>query len=59
MTELERKINELPTSLPGRFVYKFLPYKRQVIMANIDRVYGDQLNDAQKSGLLYLITRIY
>ncbi|KTD39904.1 lysophospholipid acyltransferase family protein [Legionella parisiensis] len=51
MTELERKINELPISLPGRFVYKFLPYKRQVIMANIDRVYGDQLNDAQKRRL--------
>lgn len=51
MTELERKINELPISMFGRFVHKFLPYKRQVVMANIDRVFGKQLNGAQKKRL--------
>ena len=51
MTELERKINELPISMFGRFVHKFLPYKRQVVMANIDRVFGEQLNGAQKKRL--------
>ncbi|VEH28088.1 lipid A biosynthesis acyltransferase [Legionella sainthelensi] len=51
MTDLEQKINELPVSLLGRFVYQFLPYKRQVIMANIDRVYGDQLDINQKKRL--------
>lgn len=51
MTELEQKINDLPVSVFGRFVYKFLPYKRQVIMANIDRVFGDQLNGDQKKRL--------
>ncbi|MBI2785216.1 MAG: lysophospholipid acyltransferase family protein [Legionella longbeachae] len=51
MTDLERKIDELPISLLGRVIYKFLPYKRQVIMANIDRVYGNQLNAAQKKRL--------
>ncbi|WP_416338575.1 lysophospholipid acyltransferase family protein [Legionella steelei] len=35
----------------GRFVHKFLPYKRQVVMANIDRVFGEQLNGAQKKRL--------
>ncbi|MCW8409523.1 lysophospholipid acyltransferase family protein [Legionella sp. PATHC035] len=51
MTELEQKINELPISLLGRFVYKFLPYKRKVVMANIDRVFGEQLNSTQKRRL--------
>jgi len=51
VTELERKINELPISMFGRFVHKFLPYKRQVVMANIDRVFGEQLNGAQKKRL--------
>ncbi|WP_392538079.1 lysophospholipid acyltransferase family protein [Legionella sp. 227] len=51
MTELEQKINELPLSLLGRFVYKFLPYKRKVVMANIDRVFGEQLNSTQKKRL--------
>nr|WP_276559068.1 lysophospholipid acyltransferase family protein [Fluoribacter dumoffii] len=41
----------MPVSVFGRFVYKFLPYKRQVIMANIDRVFGDQLNGDQKKRL--------
>ncbi|ARB92257.1 lysophospholipid acyltransferase family protein [Legionella longbeachae] len=51
MTDLEQKINELPVSLLGRFVYQFLPYKRQIIMANIDRVYGEQLDRDQKKRL--------
>ncbi|MGL5743308.1 MAG: lysophospholipid acyltransferase family protein [Legionella sp.] len=51
MTNLDQKIDALPVSWIGRFVYKFLPYKRQVIMANIDRVYGDKLNATQKKRL--------
>ncbi|WP_454783042.1 lysophospholipid acyltransferase family protein [Legionella sp. WA2022007384] len=51
MTKLEQKVNELPVSWLGRFVHKFLPYKRQIVMANIDRVFGDQLSQAQKKRL--------
>lgn len=51
MTELEQQINSLPISLLGRLVYRFIPYKRKVILANITRVYGDQLNQAQKMQL--------
>lgn len=51
MTELKQKINQLPVSLLGRFVYHFLPYKRHVIKTNIDRVYGDQLDSEQKKRL--------
>jgi len=48
---LAHKISALPISLVGRFIYKFVPYKRQVIMANINQVYGNQLNEAQKKHL--------
>lgn len=51
MTDLERQINELPVSWFGRFIFNYLPYKRQVVAANIDRVYGDQLNETQKKKL--------
>lgn len=51
MTDLVQQINELPVSWLGRFIYKFLPYKRQIIMANINRVYGDQLTETHKKRL--------
>lgn len=51
MNDLEKQIRELPVSVLGRFVYKYLPYKRQVILANISRVYGERLNDGQKKHL--------
>lgn len=51
MTDLAQQINELPVSVLGQFVYKFFPYKRQVIMDNINRVYGAQLNNLQKKRL--------
>lgn len=51
MDDLEQQISALPVSIWGRLIYNYLPYKRQVIRANIDRVYGNQLNDAQKKHL--------
>lgn len=48
MSELEAKINNLPITLMGRFLYRFLPYRRDVIMANINQVYNEQLNQSQK-----------
>lgn len=44
MNDLEQQISVLPTSFWGRAIFKFAPYKRQVIMANIDRVYGERLS---------------
>lgn len=52
MNDLEKQISELPVSFIGRMVYKYMPYKRQVIMANIDRVYGERLKDVQKKHLV-------
>lgn len=51
MNDLDKQISELPVSFLGRMIYKYAPYKRQVIMANIERVYGDRLNAAQKKQL--------
>jgi KDO2-lipid IV(A) lauroyltransferase len=51
VADLEKQISELSISFLGRMVYHYLPYKRQVIMANINRVYGAQLNEAQKKHL--------
>ncbi len=51
MNDLDKQISELPVSFLGRMIYKYAPYKRQVIMANIERVYGDRLNEAQKKQL--------
>ncbi len=51
MNNLATQINSLPVSIWGRLVYKCLPYKRQVIMANIGRVFGERLNDSQKKHL--------
>ncbi|WP_419420039.1 lysophospholipid acyltransferase family protein [Legionella sp. D16C41] len=44
-------IHKLPISLSGRLIYRLLPYRRSVIMNNINQVFGTQLNDAQKKHL--------
>ncbi|EHL29431.1 lysophospholipid acyltransferase family protein [Legionella drancourtii] len=51
MNDLDKQISELPVSFFGRIIYKYAPYKRQVIMANIERVYGERLSMAQKKHL--------
>lgn len=51
MNDLDKQIQALPVSVLGRLIYRFLPYKRQVIMANITRVYGTQLDETQKARL--------
>nr|WP_058525147.1 lysophospholipid acyltransferase family protein [Legionella birminghamensis] len=51
MTELADKINSLPTSWAGRLMYRCFPYRKKVVMANIDQVYGEQLNKHQKQHL--------
>lgn len=49
--DLSQQIAALPVSLWGRFAYSCLRYRRSIIMANIEQVYGSQLNIAQKKYL--------
>ncbi|MBP6917888.1 MAG: lysophospholipid acyltransferase family protein [Legionellaceae bacterium] len=49
--DLATQILALPTSMPGRFAYCFLPYRRSLVLKNIDQVYGGQLSAAQKKHL--------
>ena len=48
MTELSKQIEALPVSKAGRFVAACLPYRKRVILENIDHVFGEQLTDNQK-----------
>lgn len=52
MTAFSKKIDNLPVSWAGRFIYQCLPYRLRVIQANINLVFGDSLSDAQKKHLV-------
>lgn len=41
-------IEALPVTWAGRFLYGCIPFRRRVVMANIQQVYADTLNDDQK-----------
>ncbi|NCT56735.1 MAG: lysophospholipid acyltransferase family protein [Legionella sp.] len=56
MTTLNQQINALPVSKTGRFIYRFLPYRKQVILSNIEHVFGEQLSQAQK---IHLVKAFY
>ncbi|KTC77902.1 lysophospholipid acyltransferase family protein [Legionella brunensis] len=51
MTELETKIKNLRLSWTGRFLYRFVPYRRRIILANINQVFGNSLTSSQKERL--------
>ena len=51
MTDLINKINGLTVSLAGRVIYHCLPFRRGVVMSNIEQVFSDKLNIAQKRRL--------
>jgi KDO2-lipid IV(A) lauroyltransferase len=51
VTKIAEQIKALPISLPGRFIYYFLPYRRQLILANINQVFSHQLDEKQKKHL--------
>ncbi|BCA94040.1 lipid A biosynthesis acyltransferase [Legionella antarctica] len=51
MTKIAQQIKALPVSFAGRFLYHFLPYRRRLILANINQVFGNQLDDRQKEYL--------
>ncbi|MBA2711707.1 MAG: lysophospholipid acyltransferase family protein [Tatlockia sp.] len=51
MSNLKKIISQLTPSLAGRFIYRFLPYRRSIIESNINQVFGEQLNKAEKLNL--------
>ena len=48
MSELARQIMDLPVTWVGKLIYKVFPYKKQVVLANIDQVFTSQLDSSQK-----------
>jgi len=52
VTDLAQKINSLPVSWVGQLVYKLLPFRRKVILDNINQVYQDKLSKLQKEHLI-------
>ncbi len=54
--ELAQKINNLPVSWAGRFLYRFIPYRRRLVLANINQVFGEQLTPHEK---IYLAKAYY
>lgn len=51
MTDLAQQIKSLSVSWFGQVMYYLFPFRRKVILANIDQVYSDRLNRAEKSRL--------
>lgn len=44
-------INQLRPTFAGRFLYRAIPFRRKVVLRNIDTVFGDSLNQQQKINL--------
>ena len=44
-------IDQLRITLAGRLLYALVPYRRKVVMSNIDQVFKDSLTNAQKTTL--------
>jgi Kdo2-lipid IVA lauroyltransferase/acyltransferase len=49
--QLTEQMSALPVSRMGKFIYRWLPYRRHVVMHNIDQVFNDSLSDALKQHL--------
>ena len=48
---IEQRVLNRPVSAWGRFIYRFFPYRKKVIMRNIEQVFGEQLSPAAKTHL--------
>jgi KDO2-lipid IV(A) lauroyltransferase len=48
VNDLVKQIKNLRVSLTGQIIYYCLPYRKAVVMANINQVYGDKLDMAEK-----------
>lgn len=51
MTNQTLDVNALPVSRVGRLLYRFLPYRKSIIMANIKQVFGERLTVEQQEQL--------
>ncbi|TAL63879.1 MAG: lipid A biosynthesis acyltransferase [Legionella sp.] len=51
MTNLAQQIKNLSVTWVGSLIYYCLPFRRQVVLTNIDQVYADRLSSAEKSRL--------
>lgn len=48
MNDLSQQIKSLPVTLVGRFFYHCIGYRRRLVFANIDQVFGDKLAPVEK-----------
>lgn len=48
MTNLREQIHALPVTWAGRFLYHCVPYRRKLVLANIEQVFGDRLSRNEK-----------
>lgn len=51
MIDAINKIDQLPVSTVGNLIYRFIPYRRKIILDNITQVFGDKLSHTQKCHL--------
>ena len=51
MSDRGKQIDDLRVSIVGRFIYHCLPYRRRVVLSNIDQVFGESLSQSQKKHL--------
>ena len=48
---IQSKIAKLSITWAGRFLYSCVPYRRRVVLANINQVFGPQLDEQEKKHL--------
>ncbi|MCX7115434.1 MAG: lysophospholipid acyltransferase family protein [Gammaproteobacteria bacterium] len=46
------RVKQAPITRIGKWIARFLPYRQRVVLANINRVYGDHLTAADKQHLI-------
>lgn len=51
MDALNEQMAALPVSRWGKWMYRYFPYRKHIILKNIDQVYGNKLDSVQKKHL--------
>ena len=51
VTNLSNTVNNLSTTLIGRCLYRYIPYRLGIVRSNIEQVFGNTLSDKQKEHL--------
>ncbi len=51
---IKNRINKLKPTTGGLFLYYFLPYRKKVILKNLDLIFGDNLNIEEKKKFVKL-----